>query len=74
MTYSSIAGKNANIAIMLGSWTICAPIQQKVHLVYFWKKNEIFALYNNRRFNKLSNDTKFIKIEVTLLKIQVLQV
>ena len=28
---------------------------------------------SNRRFNKLSNDTKFVKIEVILLKIQVLQ-
>ena len=27
----------------------------------------------NRRFNKLSNDTKFIKIEVILLKVQLLQ-
>ena len=33
---------------------------------------EIFALSN--RFNKLSSDTKFVKIEVILLKIQVLQI
>ena len=32
---------------------------------------EIFAL-SNRRFNKLPHDTKFIKIEVVLLKIQLL--
>ena len=51
--------------------TICDPIQQKVHLVYFWKI-EIFAL-SNRRFNKLPNDTKFVKIEVILLKVQLLQ-
>ena len=28
---------------------------------------------SNRRFSKLSNDTKFMKIEVTLLKVQLLQ-
>ena len=37
-----------------------------------FEKIEIVAL-SNRRFNKLSNDTKFVKIEVILLKIQVLQ-
>ena len=35
-------------------------------------KIEIFAL-SNRRFNKLSNDTKFVTIKIILLKIQVLQ-
>ena len=33
---------------------------------------EIFAL-SNRRFDKLSNDTKFVKIEVKLSEIQHLQ-
>ena len=37
-----------------------------------FEKIEIFAL-SNRRFNKLSNDTKLVKIKVILLKIQVLQ-
>ena len=37
-----------------------------------FEKIEIFAL-SNRRFNKLSIDTKFVKINVILLKIQVLQ-
>ena len=37
-----------------------------------FEKIEMFAL-SNRRFNKLSRNTKFIKIEVILLKIQVLQ-
>ena len=49
----------------------CDPIQQKVHLSTF-EKIEIFAL-SNRRFNELSNGTKFVKIEAILLKIQVLQ-
>ena len=35
----------------------------------FEKKKRFFAL-SNRRFNNLSNDTKFIKIEVILLKVQ----
>ena len=47
---------------------ICDTIQQKVHLVYL-KKVESFAL-SNRRFNRLSNDTQFLKIEVTLLEIE----
>ena len=38
----------------------------------FNNKNEIFTS-SNRRFNKLSNDTKFVKIEVILLKVQLLQ-
>ena len=51
---------------------LCDPIQQKVHVsCLLLKKNEIFALCN-KRFNKLSNDTKFVNIEVILLKIQVL--
>ena len=37
-----------------------------------FEKTEIFAL-SNRRFNKLSNDTKLVKIEVILLQVQVLQ-
>ena len=28
---------------------------------------------SNRKFNKLSNDTKFVKIEVILLEVQLLQ-
>ena len=41
----------------------CDPIQQKVHLL----KKLILAL-SNRRLNKLSNDTKFVNIEVILWK------
>ena len=47
----------------------CDPIQQKVHLVYFWKNCEIFKL-SDRRFNNLSNSTKVVKIEGILLEIQ----
>ena len=49
-------------------------MQEKVHLVSWstFEKIEIFA-FSNRRYNKLSNDIKFVKIEVALLKIQVLQ-
>ena len=50
---------------------ICDPIQQKTILSTF-EKIEIFVL-SNWRFKKLSNDTKFIKIEGIVLKIQVLQ-
>ena len=42
------------------------------YILSIFDKIEIFASYN-RRFNKLSNDTRFIKIEVKVLKIQVLQ-
>ena len=38
----------------------------------FEEKNEIFAL-SNRIFNKLSNETKFVKIEGILSEIQHLQ-
>ena len=53
---------------------ICTYVTQynKRYILSTFEKIEIFAL-SNRRFNKLSNDTKFIKIEVMLLKIQVLQ-
>ena len=53
----------------------CLNVTQynKRYILSNFKKIEIFAL-SNKRFNKLSNDTKFIKIEVILLKIQVLQV
>ena len=44
----------------------------KRYIFSTFEKIKMFAL-SNRRFNKLSNDTKLIKIEVTLLKIQVLQ-
>ena len=44
----------------------------KRYILPTFEKIYIFAL-SNRRFNKLSNDTKFIRIEVMLLKIQVLQ-
>ena len=44
----------------------------KRYILSTFEKIEIFAL-SNIRFNKLSNDTKLIKIEVILLKIQVLQ-
>ena len=44
----------------------------KRYILSSFEKIEIFAL-SNRRFNKLSNDSKFIKIEVILLKIQVWQ-
>ena len=37
-----------------------------------FEKIEIFA-FSNRIFHKLSNDTKFVEIEVILLKVQVLQ-
>ena len=36
-----------------------------------FEKNEIFVL-SNRRFNKLSNDIKFVKIDMILLKVQLL--
>ena len=44
----------------------------KRYILSTFEKYEIFVL-SNSRFNKLSNYTKFIKIEVILLKIQVLQ-
>ena len=44
----------------------------KRYILSTYENIEIFAI-SNRRFNKLSNDTKFINIEVILLKIQVLQ-
>ena len=44
----------------------------KRYILSTFEKIEIFAL-SNWRFNKLSNDTKFVKIEVILLKIQLLQ-
>ena len=44
----------------------------KRYILSTFEKIEMFAL-SYRRFNKLSNDTKVIKIEVILLKIQVLQ-
>ena len=43
----------------------------KRYILSTFEKIEIFAL-SNRSFNKLSNDTKFVKIKVILLKIQVL--
>ena len=48
----------------------CDPIQQgtSCHL----KEFESFAIAN-RGFNKLSNDTQFLKIEMILLEIQLLQ-
>ena len=48
-------------------FSICDPIQQKVTCLTVI---EIFTL-SNRRLNKLSNYTKFVKIEVILLKVQV---
>ena len=44
----------------------------KRYILSTFDKIEIFA-FSNRRLNKLSNDTKFINIEVILLKMQVLQ-
>ena len=44
----------------------------KRYILSTFEKIEIFAL-SNRRLNKLSNDTKFIKIKVILLKVQLLQ-
>ena len=44
----------------------------KRYILSTFEKIEICAL-SNKRFNKLSGDTKFIKIEVIPLKIQVLQ-
>ena len=43
----------------------------KRYILSIFENIDIFAL-PNRRFNKLSNDTKFAIIEVVLLKIQVL--
>ena len=40
---------------------------QKRYILSTFEKNDIFAL-SNRRFNKLSNDTKFVKIEVILFE------
>ena len=49
---------------------ICeGPNTKKV--VYFWRKKMRFLLTED--LNKLSNDTKLIKIEVILLKVQILQ-
>ena len=44
----------------------------KMYILSTFEKIEMFAL-SNRGFNKLSNDTKFIKIEVILFEIQCLQ-
>ena len=46
---------------------MCDASQQRVPYVYF-ESCEIFALYK-RQLNELSNDTKFIKIELLLLKL-----
>ena len=51
---------------------LCDPIR-KVHPVYFLGENDVFAL-SNRRFHNLSNDTKLVKIEVILLKVQLLPI
>ena len=45
----------------------CDPIQQKVNLVYFWEKWYFCIIYC--RFIKLSNDIKFVKIEVILFEL-----
>ena len=60
--------------------TICKDMLDRTFVTQYnkgyylstFEKIEIFAL-SYRRFNKLSSDTKFIKIEVILLKIQVFQ-
>ena len=60
--------KNVTQIIKIGLCAQIDPMQQRYsHLVY-----DILDLYN-RRFSKLSNDTKFVKIEVILLKVQLLQ-
>ena len=46
--------------------TICDPIQQKVHLVYLGENWYFCFIW---RFKKLSNDTKFIKIEGIVLHV-----
>ena len=58
--------------VIVANKKICDSIQQKVHLVYFWFFLLIFAL-SNRWFNKLSNNTKFVKIEEILSEIHHLQ-
>ena len=55
--------------ITLGSYTCVTQYNKRYILSTFEEKNEIFAS-SYRRCNKLSNDTKFIKIEVKNSEIQ----
>ena len=50
----------------------CDPIGHKRDILSTFEQIEIFA-FSNRRFKKLSNDTKFVKIEMILLKVKLLQ-
>ena len=43
-----------------------------MYILSSFENIELFAL-SKRRFNKLSNDTKFVNIDVILLKVQLLQ-
>ena len=57
-----------------GQERICDPIQQvKRYILTCLLLKKMRFLHSIRRFNKLSNDTKIIKIEGIVLKIQVLQ-
>ena len=53
-------------------YTVYVTQYNKRYILSTFEKIEIFAL-SNSRFNKPSNDTKIMKIEVTLLKVQLLQ-
>ena len=52
--------KNIVFRVDFTASIICDTIQQRVHLVYLLQI-EIFAL-SKRRFNKLSNGTRLVKI------------
>ena len=59
------------------TWTMVAAHiyvtkYNKRYILSTFEENETFAL-SNRIYNKLSNDTKIIEIEVILLKTQLLQ-
>ena len=73
--------KLAKVSCFMGlKWEIgwnfiqCVYVTQynKRHILSTSEQIEIFAICN-RGFNKLSNDTQFLKIEVILLEIQILQ-
>ena len=55
----SIGGLGAHM------YSLCVTQYYRRYILSTFEENEIFALYN-RRFNKLSSDTKFLKNEVIL--------
>ena len=61
----------SQVLFFLFLWSYVTQYNKR-YLLSTFEKMEAFAL-SNRGFNKLSNYTKFVKIEVILLKVQALQ-